>query len=247
MSDRQTSAGEESPTAQPFRLLPLGDAALTVEFGNEIDPALNERVIAFADALRAQGWPGIGDIVPTYRSMTIHVDPLRLDLATLSDRLFQFARTAPTSRTTSCTRHRIPVLYGGSWGPDLEELADFANLSVAEVISLHTSIEYRVYMLGFTPGFPYLGIVPEPLAMPRLATPRASVPAGSVGIAGSQTGIYPSATPGGWRLIGRTPVTVYRPADAKPFLLSPGDLVRFEPIKPEEFDRLHRKHQHDAD
>ena len=245
MSDPQISAGEESSRAQPFRLLPLGDAALTVEFGNEIDPALNDRVIAFADALRAQGWPGLCDIVPTYRSGTIHVDPLRLDVATLSDRLFRFARTAPTGRSSSHTRHRIPVLYGGEWGPDLKELADFAQLSVADVISLHASVDYRVYMLGFSPGFPYLGTVPEPLAMPRLATPRTLVPAGSVGIAGNQTGIYPTATPGGWRLIGRTPVTVYRPADSKPFLLNPGDLVRFEPIGPEEFDRLGREHDQD--
>lgn len=246
MSDPQTAVGEESPTARPFRLLPLGDAALTVEFGDEIDPSLNERVIAFADVLRAQGWPGVSDIVPTYRSMTIHVDPLRLDVTTLSDRLFQLARTVPTSRPSVMTRHRIPVLYGGEWGPDLKELADFAKLPVADVISLHASVEYRVYMLGFSPGFPYLGIVPEPLAMPRLATPRTSVPAGSVGIAGSQTGIYPSATPGGWRLIGRTPIRLYRPADAKPFLLSPGDLVRFEPIGPEEFDRFQRKQDDDA-
>jgi KipI family sensor histidine kinase inhibitor len=127
----------------------------------------------------------------------------------------------------------------------LEELASSAKLSVADVISLHTSVEYRVYMLGFSPGFPYLGTVPERLAMPRLATPRTSVPAGSVGIAGGQTGIYPTATPGGWRLIGRTPVTLYRPADSKPFLLSPGDLVRFEPIGPEEFNRFRREYHHD--
>lgn len=246
MSDPQTSAGDESSRAQALRLLPLGDAALTVEFGNEIDPILNERVIASANSLRAEGWPGVVDMVPTYRSLTIHVDPLRLDLATLSDRLLQFARTAPTSRTSSHTRHRIPVLYGGEWGPDLKELADFAQLSVAEVISLHRSVEYRVYLLGFSPGFPYLGIVPEPLAMPRLATPRTSVPAGSVGIAGSQTGIYPSATPGGWRLIGCTPIRLYRPTDATPFLLNPGDLVRFEPIGPEEFDRVQRKQDDDA-
>jgi KipI family sensor histidine kinase inhibitor len=245
MSAPQASAGEESPTAQPFRLLPFGDAALTVEFGNEIDPALNERVIAFADALRARGWPGVIDIVPTYRSVTIHVDPLLLDVATLADRLHELSPTLLRHTAHSRTRHRIPVLYGGEWGPDLEELASSAKLSVADVISLHTSVEYRVYMLGFSPGFPYLGTVPERLAMPRLATPRTSVPAGSVGIAGGQTGIYPTATPGGWRLIGRTPVTLYRPADSKPFLLSPGDLVRFEPIGPEEFNRFRREYHHD--
>lgn len=242
MSDSPTSA-ERQPSASPtFRLLPLGDAAITVEFGNKVDPALNERVIAFADCLRAQGWPGLLDIVPTYRSVTIHVDPLCLDVMTLSDRLLQLCPTFSQPRTSSGTQHRIPVSYGGEWGPDLEDVAAFANLSVTEVIRLHASAQYRVYMLGFSPGFPYLGTVPEPLAMPRLATPRTTVPAGSVGIAGSQTGIYPTSTPGGWRVIGRTPVALYRPANSKPFLLSPGDLVRFEPIGSEEFDRLRREY-----
>lgn len=244
-SDRQADSHRaddcEKAATSLIRLLPLGDAALTVEFDNKIDPAVNEQVLAFADLVRKQGWPGVRDIVPTYRSVTIHVDPLCLDVTTLSDRLLQLSRMVPSSRAASGTRHRIPVLYGGEWGPDLEELATFAKLSVADAIRLHASVEYRVYMLGFIPGFPYLGIVPNSLAMPRLATPRALVPSGSVGIAGNQTGIYPAATPGGWRLIGCTPCTLYRPADANPFLLGPGDLVRFEPIGREEFDRLRRE------
>jgi KipI family sensor histidine kinase inhibitor len=229
-----------------FQLLPLGDAALTVEFDNQIDPALNERVMAFADLVGAQGWSGLLDIVPTYRSVTIHVDPLRLDVTTLSDRLVRLSPTLSQPRMSAGTPHRIPVLYGGLWGPDLEDVAAFANLSVTEVIRLHASVQYRVYMLGFSPGFPYLGTVPEPLAMPRLATPRTTVPAGSVGIAGSQTGIYPSSTPGGWRLIGRTPLALYRPTNSKPFLLSRGDVVRFEPIGPEAFERLRREYDDDA-
>jgi len=125
-------------------------------------------------------------------------------------------------------------------------VASFGHLSVAEAIRLHSSLTYRVYMLGFSPGFPYLGAVPAPIAMPRLATPRLTVPAGSVAIAGRQTGIYPTATPGGWRLIGRTPVPLYRPTKAPPFLLSPGDLVRFEPITREEFGRRQRDCDADA-
>ncbi|HSC57131.1 MAG TPA: 5-oxoprolinase subunit PxpB, partial [Nitrospira sp.] len=121
-----------------------------------------------------------------------------------------------------------------------------AKLSAADVIRLHASVLYRVYMLGFSPGFPYLGLVPEPLAMPRLPTPRITVPAGSVGIAGTQTGIYPISTPGGWRLIGRTPIALYRPHSATPFLLNPGDLVRFEPIEQQEFDRLRRETHDDT-
>lgn len=238
MSDSPTSA------AQTFRLLPLGDAAVTVEFGNEIESALNERVIAFADRVRAQAWEGMRDVVPTYRSVTIHVDPQYLDVSSLTDRLLRLSHTVPHSSTSSGRQHRIPVLYGGEWGPDLEDVAAFAKISVPDAIRLHASVPYRVYMLGFSPGFPYLGSVPEPLAMPRLVTPRTTVPAGSVGIAGSQTGIYPTSTPGGWRLIGRTPLNLYRPSSSKPFLLKPGETVRFEPIGPEEFDRL-RQGQHD--
>ena len=228
-------------TTQEFQILPLGDMALTVEFGHEIDPVVNQRVIAFAETVRAHRWEGVLDVVPTYRSVTIHVDPLCLDLTTLTDRLLQLPRTASFSATSLGKEHRIPVLYGGEWGPDLENVADFAKLSGAEVIQLHASVQYRVYMLGFSPGFPYLGSVPAPLAMPRLATPRTTVPAGSVGIAGTQTGIYPISTPGGWRLIGRTPVALYRPNSSPQFLLRPGDLVRFEPIGPQEFNRLIRE------
>lgn len=240
MSEAPTS------TALPFRLLPLGDAAITVEFGHEIAPALNERVIAFAETLRAQAWEGVLDVVPTYRSVTIHVDPLSLDLNTLTERLLQLPQPLSQHSAPSGRIHTIPVLYGDEWGPDIEDVAAFARLPVADVIRLHSSVLYRVYMLGFSPGFPYLGSVPEPIAMPRLAKPRTTVPAGSVGIAGTQTGIYPTSTPGGWRLIGRTPIALYRPNSSKPFLLSPGDFVRFAPIGPQDFDRLQRELHDDA-
>jgi inhibitor of KinA len=240
MSDSPTSA------AQPFRFLPVGDAALMVEFGHAIDPDLNARVITFAETVRAQRWDGILDIVPTYCSVTIHVDPLSLDVGTLTSRLQQLSYHGPHERPSGA-HHMIPVLYGGECGPDLEDVAAFARLSVAEAIRLHGSALYRVYMLGFSPGFPYLGSVPHPLAMPRLATPRTTVPGGSVGIAGSQTGIYPTSTPGGWRLIGRTPLALYRPNSSTPFLLSPGDMVRFESIGQEEFERLRRDPHADAD
>jgi inhibitor of KinA len=239
-------ANQPTSTRQHFRLLPLGDAALTVEFGNEIDPALNARVIAFAETLRAQTWTGVVDVVPTYRSVTIHVDPLHLDVMTLSDRLLSLSHTDAKPFTPSGTHHTIPVLYGGEWGPDIQDVAVFAKMSVADVIRWHSSVLYRVFMLGFSPGFPYLGSVPEPLAMPRLAKPRTTVPAGSVGIVGSQTGIYPTSTPGGWRLIGRTPLALYRPNSSRPFLLNPGDMVRFEAIGSQEFDRLYREQHDDA-
>jgi inhibitor of KinA len=212
-----------------------------VEFGNQIDPGVNDRVIAFAKALCEQHWPGVLDVVPTYCSMTIHVDALCMDLNTLRKRLQYLFQTVLPGRTSSGSHHTIPVLYGGEWGPDLEDVASFAKMSAPNAIQLHASIVYPVYMLGFSPGFPYLGAVPAPLAMPRLGTPRATVPAGSVGIAVRQTGIYPTSTPGGWRLIGRTPVALYRPNSSRPFLVSPGDTVRFKPIGPQEFDRLCRE------
>jgi inhibitor of KinA len=223
-------------TGNGFTVLPLGDAAVTVEFGREITPDLNARALAFAQAVRVQGWEGVQDIVPAYASVSIHVDPLQLPVTTLWARLENFpydVAALPVGR-----QHRIPVLYGGEWGPDLPDVAGFARRSVADTIRLHHATPYRVYMLGFSPGFPYMGLVPASIAMPRLATPRTVVPAGSVGIAESQTGIYPTATPGGWRIIGRTPVGLYRPQSSQPFLFSPGDSVQFYPINPDEFARM---------
>ena len=223
---------------KPIRFIPLGDSAITIEFGSEIDPQINARVIAFATSISDQGWKGILDIVPTYRSVTVHFDPLQWDSAGLISRLKALPRQDKRQTKSQGTIHEIPVLYGGKWGPDLEDVAAFAHLQPAEAITLHASIRYRVYMLGFSPGFPYLGLVPKTLAMPRLSTPRTKIPAGSVGIANRQTGIYPTATPGGWRLIGRTPLSLYRQMNTQPFLLRAGDHVQFKPIDPDEYDRL---------
>jgi KipI family sensor histidine kinase inhibitor len=238
---------EPSTSNEPFcRILPLGDAAFTVEFGRCIDPAVNDRVLTFADGIRAQGWPEVLDVVPSFSSVTIHIDPLLADVTALSDRALALSRTGFMEGNRSGRAHTIPVLYGGESGPDLNDVAVFANLSIEDTIRSHSSVCYRVYMLGFSPGFPYLGAVPATIAMPRLSTPRTRVPAGSVGIAENQTGIYPTATPGGWRLIGRTPVSLYRPHAAVPFLIHAGDTVRFQPIGPEEFARLSRTSNADA-
>ncbi|UVT14655.1 MAG: 5-oxoprolinase subunit PxpB [Nitrospira sp.] len=218
--------------------MPLGDSAITVEFGDEIDPTINARAVAFAQTVVAQHWTGIVDIVSTYRSVTIYYDALQWKSGALADKLKTLPRRVPHDRESQGTLHEIPVLYGGEYGPDLADVAAFARLSPAQAVSLHTSIRYRVYMLGFSPGFPYLGLVPERLAMPRLATPRAKVPAGSVGIADRQTGIYPTTTPGGWRLIGRTPIHLYDKTGENPFLLNAGDLVQFKSIDRAEFNRL---------
>lgn len=229
----------------PYKCLLLGDTALTVEFGNKIDPAINSLVIAFADRLRKEAWKGVTDIVPTYRSVTIHVDPRCLEISALREQLRPLTEETLSLPELSVRTLTIPVLYGGEWGPDLPDIAAHAEMSAEMVIELHSSVSYRVYMLGFSPGFPYMGTVPDPLAMPRLPTPRIRVPAGSVGIAGNQTGIYPSATAGGWRLIGRTPLLLYRPTSSHPFLLRSGDVVQFKPIGLQEFERWSRE-QHDA-
>lgn len=233
----------QSPRCIPntqFRILVLGDSALTIELGNEIDPEINARVLAFAKNIVEQHWHGIYDVVPTYRSVTVHFDPLRCDSAELAKKLKRLPRPELGQVTPQGTLHVIPVLYGGEWGPDLNNVAAFAGLRSDDVIALHTSIPYRVYMLGFSPGFPYLGLVPEQLAIPRHATPRTQVPTGSVGIAERQTGIYPTALPGGWQLIGRTPTAIYRKNHIDPFLLKPGDLVQFKSIDHTEFNHLSR-------
>jgi len=235
------SDNRKSNSDTPVRFIPLGDSAITVEFGNAIDSPINTRVVAFADTVAAQDWPGILDVVPTYRSVTVHFDPLRWDSTDLIARLTTVPRLMLRKTASQTSLHTIPVLYGGEWGPDLQDLATFAGLKPADVITLHTSVRYRVYMLGFSPGFPYLGLVPDRLAMPRLSTPRTTVPAGSVGIADRQTGIYPSASPGGWRLIGRTPLSLYRPTSQNPFLLKAGDFVQFKPIEREELECLSRE------
>ena len=228
-------------TGTTFRILLLGDSALTIEFGNEIDPKINAHAIAFAETIVGQRWSGIHDIIPTYRSVTVHFDPLQWESATLAKKLKTLPRREPDQAEPPGILHEIPVLYGDEWGQDLEEVATFAGLQPAEAIALHASVLYRVYMLGFSPGFPYLGLVPGQLAMPRRATPRTKVPAGSVGIADRQTGIYPTETPGGWQIIGRTPISLYRKTRTNTFLLKPGDRVRFKPIMRDEFDQLSRE------
>ncbi|MCP9445970.1 MAG: 5-oxoprolinase subunit PxpB [Nitrospira sp.] len=230
-----------------MHLIPLGDSAVTVELGEAVDPDVNARVVAYANRLIEQGWNGIVDVVPTYRSITVHYDPIQWDLTTLTDRLLALSCSYPREAEPQGTLHEIPILYGGDHGPDLEAIAAFAGLEPSEVVTLHSSVCYRVYMLGFTPGFPYLGLLPEKLAMPRLPTPRPRVPPGSVGLADRQTGIYPIATPGGWRLIGQTPIPLYRRSGLDPFWLKPGDLVRFRSIERDEFERLSCEMAHDHD
>lgn len=218
------------------RFLPAGDAALTVEFGNRIAIPLNRKVRALALAIEKAALSGVIEVVPTYRSLTIYYDPLSLSLAALRrevERLLERLEEIPLPPPRLVT---IPTVYGGEYGPDLAFVARHCGLTEEEVIRLHTRPTYHVYMLGFTAGYAYLGGMPKRLTTPRLPSPRLRVPAGSVGIGGNQTGVYPVESPGGWRLIGRTPLTLFDPAWEVPVLIQPGDQVKFVRIRPEEFE-----------
>ena len=219
-----------------FRIVPAGDSALIVEFEERIDPRVNARTIAFAEAVQAAQIAGVRDVVPTYRSVAIYYDPLRTDGVALMTVIERDAGVPAPDSSSSGAPIRIPVCYGGELGPDLAGVAAFGGIGEDEVVRLHTAATYRVFMLGFVPGFAYLGIVDERIAMPRHSSPRVRVPIGSVGIAGVQTGIYPAETPGGWQLIGRTPLKPFDPAREPPFLMKAGDAVQFYPIDRGEFD-----------
>jgi len=228
------------------RILALGEGALTLEFDNRIDPQVNARVMAAGTAVSGLRLDGISDVVPTYRSLTVHFDPLRLDRDKLIERLLEIA-LAPTpesseaesSGTVATTRWLIPMIFGEEFGPDLSQVAQLTQRSEAEIIETLCSLDLRVFLIGFLPGFPYLGELPEWLRLPRLASPRAAVPANSVAIAGAQAAVYPWQSPGGWHLLGRTPVRLFDIGDAaRPALLSPGDTLRFTPVDRDEFGRL---------
>lgn len=220
------------------RLLALGDGALTLEFDDRIDPALNAQVIAARDALSALKLEGISDVVPTYRSLTVHFDPLRLDRQALGRHLLDAAQ-APPQESALATRWQIPVVFGDEFGPDLAHVAGATQRSETAVIEALCATELHVFLIGFLPGFPYLGELPQWLQLPRLATPRAAVPANSLAIAGAQAAIYPWQSPGGWHLLGRTPARLFDLGNAtRPALLEPGDTVRFVPIGRDEFQRL---------
>ena len=220
------------------RIVAAGDSAIVVEFEARIDPAINALAIALAEALQATEVAGVRDVVPTYRSVAIHFDPLRTDIDALTGQIDRAVATAGSSPVTSRSPIRIPVCYGSEFGPDLPAVAAYAGCSEQAVVLAHTETTYRVFMLGFVPGFAYLGIVDQRIAMPRHAVPRVRVPARSVAIAGVQTGIYPSETPGGWRLIGRTPLPPFDPDRPEPFLMKAGDAVQFYAIERAEYDRL---------
>lgn len=218
-----------------LRWRPLGEAALTVELGDRIAPAINARVHALDADLTTTPLPGLIECVPAYRSLTLHYDPLLLSPDEINNSVTErMAHLDERSAARHQRLHVIPVTYGGEFGPDLKAVAQQIGLTPEQVISEHSRMSYRVYMLGFSPGFPYLGRTSARLDVARLSTPRTRVPAGSVAIAGRQTGIYPSPTPGGWRLLGRTGWRFFDPTRMPPARVQPGDEVRFRPASPVE-------------
>lgn len=209
------------------RVLDAGDSALLLRLGDTIDPAVNARVLQAARNVRDVAHPAVRDIVTAFSSLTVYFDPLAVERDEMERLLGEAARRSEEAAAVSGRHFEIPVRYGGDDGPDLGEVASFARCSEEAVVARHLARQYRVYMLGFLPGFPYMGIVDEIIAMPRRDSPRLTVPAGSVAIAGPQTGIYPVSSPGGWRLIGRTDLVMFDPQRADPSLLQAGDTVRF--------------------
>jgi len=219
------------------RFLPAGDSAVIVEFGDRIDRLLSERVLRLSALVRAAKLPGVIETVPTFRSLMVHYDPFATDSASLTAALENLLDSG-RSEAKPVTLWRIPACYAASHAPDLAGVAQRTGLSTAEVVGLHSGTRYHVYMIGFVPGFPYMGDLPAPLSLPRRADPRVRVPPGSIAIATSMTAIYPLESPGGWHLIGATPIRLFDPRRSRPALLSAGDAVRFEPISVREFDAI---------
>ncbi len=214
------------------RMRVCGESAVSVQFGDQIDPRVNARVHRLVAALRDAAWDGFGEAIPAYTTLLVQFDPLRWSTDEVTNRLERLLMDLDDVPGQESGRLvEIPVVYGGAAGPDLEALAAAHGLTLDEVVALHALPEYRVYMIGFTPGFPYMGGLDDRIATPRRATPRTTIPAGSVGIAGAQTGIYPLESPGGWQIIGRTRLVLFDPQRDPPSLLAPGDRVRFVPIK----------------
>jgi len=223
---------------QDVKFLLTGDTSVTLSFGEEISTEINRTIRAFGYALSVRGIAGIVETVPTYRSVTIHYKPEIIRHDALVEALASIVDGLGAVALPASSVLEIPVLYGGEMGPDLNFVAAHTGLLPDEVVNTHTSAPYLIYMLGFTPGFTYLGGMSKQIATPRLKTPRVRIPAGSVGIAGEQTGVYPIESPGGWQLIGRTPVKMYDPHRATPILPVAGDYIRFVSITEAEFTRI---------
>ena len=223
------------------KYLVSGDCAVCVEFGNEISPEINEKIRAFKIAVEKEGIEGIVETVPTYRSLLVVYKPEVIRFKELTKKFDAIMDSMSGIQIPPPTVIEIPVLYGGEMGPDLENVASHNGKTPEEVIKIHTSEEYLIYMLGFIAGFPYLGGMSKEIATPRLKSPRVKIEGGSVGIAGEQTGIYPVASPGGWQLIGRTPLKLYDADREKPVLLEAGQYIKFRSVTEDEYRAIEKQ------
>ena len=221
---------------EPFFRI-MGDRSLLVELGDEITPGINQRVKDLFQSLQHHHLEGVVDVVPCYRSVMIIYDPLKLELNSLKAWITKLQHAEKSAAIKHHRTLKVPVVYGGDHGPDLEWVARYHNITPQEVIQLHTSRTYRVYMIGFTPGHPYLGELPDELATPRKETPRPVVPRGSVGIAQKQVVIYPVQSPGGFQIIGQTPLILFDPDKTPPAFFELGDQVKFYPATEKEMEK----------
>lgn len=223
---------------QNIRILTAGDSSLLVEFGKEISPEINRKITATVQMMKEQHIEGVVDVIPAFCSLLINYDPRVISYEDIRERIQNIVKLDAQAGADIKRVYEIPVCYGGEYGPDLDNIAEHAGLTKEEVIEIHSSRDYLIYMLGFLPGFTYLGGLDERIHTPRLANPRIKINAGSVGIGGSQTGIYPLDSPGGWQLMGMTPVKTYDPKREKPILVEAGDYIRFVPVDEEEYKRI---------
>ena len=223
------------------KILTAGDSALLIEFEQKIAPEINAQITAFVHLLKGQHIEGVMDLIPAFASLLINYDPRVIGYKDLKARIEELLKIEVSEEAGDVRVFEIPVCYGGEYGPDIANIAENAGLSEQEVIDIHCSKDYLIYMLGFLPGFVYLGGLDERIHTPRLANPRISIPAGSVGIAASQTGIYPLNSPGGWQLLGMTPVKTYDPERETPILVEAGDYIRFVPVTEEEFLKIKKQ------
>lgn len=220
-----------------FHIIPSGDTAIVIEFGDQIDRDLSRMVLKSAVVLRQARLSGIVEVVPTFRSLLVHYDPLATTAAELGEQLAPLLN-GDSKYVVQARRWHLPVCYEGSYAPDLDDVAHRTGMTPQKVVELHSQNTYHVYMVGFLPGYPYMGDVPEQLRLPRRETPRLRVPAGSVAIATAMTAVYPIESPGGWHLIGATPVDLFDENSSPPALFAAGDQVVFSPVSGDEYKSI---------